>query len=212
MLRALLIDLDGTLVDSIPSLFRVYTEFLAHYGIKGTREEFVELMGPSLRQIVDILRSRYHIEHSVEELFEKYNTLLEHCYAHELPLMPGAVETLSEASKHGVKLVLATSAPRRWVDALLKGKRLGIDFYASVTADDVNAGKPDPAIFRKGLELARVTSDRALVIDDAPAGIEAARRMGIFALNFHPGIKAPVSHGSYTEVPDWATIRKVLGW
>lgn len=212
MLRALLIDLDGTLVDSLPSLYRVYHEFLSCYGIAGCREEFIELMGPSLRQIVDLLRVKHQIESPAEALFEKYNALLEHCYAHELPLMPGAVETLSEAPKHNVKLVLATSAPRRWVDALLKGKRLGIDFHASVTADDVHAGKPDPAIFRKGLELARVTPDRAIVIDDAPAGIEAARRAGIFTLNYHPGIAAPISHGSYTEVPDWATIRKVLGW
>lgn len=212
MLKALLIDLDGTLVDSLPSLYRVYLQFLSSQGVQGNGEEFTELMGPSLSQIVDILRQRYHLKGTSEELLVKYSNLLEKCYAHDLKLMPGAIEVLTKIKEKGLKLVLATSAPRKWVDLLLKNHSLGITFDATVTADDVHAGKPDPAIFLKGIELIGIKPQEALVIDDAPAGIEAAQRAGIFALRFGQTAKPPVHDESYYDIPNWASVEKVLEW
>jgi beta-phosphoglucomutase len=212
MLRALLIDLDGTLVDSLPSLYRIYLEFLSSQGIQGNKDEFIELMGPSLSQIVDILRNRYHLKAGSSELLAKYNDLLEQCYAHNLTIMPGAVEVLSKNQAKGLKLVLATSAPRKWVDVLLNNKSLGLTFDASVTADDVHAGKPDPAIFLKGIELLGIQPNEALVIDDAPAGIEAARRAGIFALQFAPDVSDPSAYDDYYVVSNWTAIGEGLEW
>ena len=58
MIKGLLIDLDGTLVDSVPALFQVYKKFLAYYGKEGTKEEFISLIGPSIDEIVEILQKK----------------------------------------------------------------------------------------------------------------------------------------------------------
>lgn len=138
--------------------------------------------------------------------------MLENCYAHQLQLMPGAREALLRAKEKGMKIALATSAPRKWVDIMIKSNILGIPFDVTVTADDVHAGKPDPAVFNKALELLKVKAEEALVIDDAPAGIEAARRAGIYALNYLPRAHSPSIHEGYSVITKWASLPVVLKW
>ena len=67
-------DLDGTLVNNLPALYRAYLDFLIDYGIKGNKREFEKLNGPSLTEIIDTLKQTYDLKESHNKLFEKYGT------------------------------------------------------------------------------------------------------------------------------------------
>ncbi len=94
-------------------------------------------------------------------------------------IYPGVVEYLQDAKRMGLKTAVASSSDRAWVGGHLS--RLGLmDFFDAVlTADDVSQVKPEPELFLKALKAIGLEKDQALVFEDSPNGILAAKRAGI---------------------------------
>jgi HAD superfamily hydrolase (TIGR01509 family) len=173
-LSALLIDMDGTLVDSIPYFIHIYKAFLASYGYEGTEEEFYSLLGPPLSKVVTFIKTKYDLPDTVEELEKKYRTL-SRSYYHTLSLFPGVCECLRYAHENDITCALVTAAPSSFAEAFIKEKNLAQYFSAIITADTVSSSKPSPEPYLYALSQLGVKPSDALAIEDTPSGVRSSR-------------------------------------
>lgn len=172
--KAILIDLDGTLVDSMPTLYRIYCQFLADYGIEGSKEEFNRLNGNRMKTAIDILIDSYQLPISFEEARLKYQQTLLEEYLSKVKLFPGVNSFLAKAKEMGLRMAVVSAANHDVVAQILKWHHIDQYFDAIVSAQGLPQGKPDPAIYVKALEILGVAPHEAIAIEDACNGIKAA--------------------------------------
>jgi len=178
--RAVLWDLDGTLVDSAPHHWIAWRDTMAAEGVSISYDQFLATFGKKNDLILrEWLGGDIAPERSGrigEEKEARYRRLVA---ARGLVPLPGAAEWVARLWAGGWRQAIASSAPRLNVQAVLTVVDFGGAFDAIVTAEDVRAGKPDPEVFLEGARRLQVSPSRCVVVEDAAAGIEAARRAGM---------------------------------
>jgi beta-phosphoglucomutase len=178
--KAVLWDLDGTLVDSEEFHWRSWRDTMRGEGVELTYEQFLASFGQRNDRILpawlgaDVDPGR--VQRIGDDKEAGYRRLAE---THGLTPLPGAREWLSTLRASGWKQAIASSAPRMNVEMMLRVAGIDGCFDAIVSADDVTIGKPDPQVFLKAAEKVGVPPARCIVVEDAAAGIEGARRAGM---------------------------------
>lgn len=175
-------DLDGTLADSIPAMYQAYLNFLSKYDKKGTREEFEELNGPALPEIVSILKTRYGLVGDVVELMDLYRKQIFDAYKNIVKPMDGAGDTLKALKNRGYKLVLVTSAGQEIANGFIKQQRWNKYFQDYVFGNEINKAKPSSDIYALALKKANASSDTVVVIEDSCNGVKSAKGTGAFVV------------------------------
>jgi HAD superfamily hydrolase (TIGR01509 family) len=178
--RAVLWDLDGTLVDSEDYHWRSWQHALSLDGVRVTYDDFKATFG---QRNEGILRGWLGRDASLDRINRiadakevEYRRL---AAAHGLLPLPGAAEWLVRLRAGGWKQAVASSAPRLNVDVMLGALGLVAYFDVIVASEDVTRGKPEPDVFLTAAARLGVSPQRCVVVEDAPAGIEAARRAGM---------------------------------
>ena len=207
-IAALLIDLDGTLVDTLPLLFDVYIKFLKQFGIKGSTEEFNELNGPSLTEVLAILQKRYHLKGEIKTLLKQYQADIALGYAGSR-LFPDAQKTIKRARSHGLKIGLVSSAERSLVNAFMAGKKIEALFDAVITPEGLLRGKPAPDLYHQALKELDIPAAEALVIEDSANGVQSARKAGISTL-WMTQDSDPIEDPSCFKLRNWSDIDQFL--
>jgi HAD superfamily hydrolase (TIGR01509 family) len=122
-----------------------------------------------------------------------------------LEALPGAVDWLSRLRADGWKQALASSAPRPNIDACFETLSLAGFLDAVVSADEVGRGKPDPALFLEAARRLGLPRGRCVVVEDAPAGLEGARRAGMRSIGVlsahHARLEADLVVPSLARLP-----------
>ena len=178
--RGVLWDLDGTLVDSADYHWRAWRDTLAAEGASITYQQFLDSFGQKNDRILarwfgpDISVDRIQRIGDAKEA--EYRRLAQ---TEGLLALPGAVDWIARLKRAGWKQAIASSAPRANVEVMLRAATLDRSFDALVAAEDVSSGKPDPEVFLKAAERLGVVPFRCVVVEDAAAGIEAARGAGM---------------------------------
>ncbi|NQU57207.1 MAG: HAD family hydrolase [Rhodospirillales bacterium] len=176
--RCLLIDLDGTLADSLTVMKTTYRRFVEKFGGRPSDEEFSQLNGPTLGEVVRRLQHAHGLPGDHEELMAYYETLLDESYDDVLP-MPGAPELLADAKRNKWTLGIVTSNSVVRCRTWLERNELAVMVDLMVCGEDVSNGKPDPEIYLLALERAGCPAQNALAIEDSPQGAVAALAAGI---------------------------------
>jgi beta-phosphoglucomutase len=180
MSRAVLWDLDGTLVDSADLHWLSWRDTMAGEGLPLTREQFLSTFGQKNDSILRLWLADGATEERIRRIGDaketEYRRLAE---VHGLEPLPGTRAWTARLHAAGWKQAIASSAPRLNVEVMLRVLALDRDFDAIVAAEDVTAGKPDPQVFLTAAERVGVDPARCVVVEDAAAGIEAARRAGM---------------------------------
>lgn len=178
--RAVLWDLDGTLADSREYHWRSWCEALAAEGVTVRKADFLASFG---QRNDAILRSWLGNDIAADRIV-RIGDAKEECYRalirkSGLAPLPGAAEWVRALHQAGWRQAIASSAPRLNVSVMRTV--LGFDelIETYVGAEDVHVGKPDPEVFLTAAERLGVTAARCIVVEDAAAGIEAARRAGM---------------------------------
>lgn len=185
---AVIIDCDGTLVDSMPAHFEAWCEALALHGAGGIFKEdvFFAMGGRPTRDIVVELNDEYDLHLDPEKVaFAKREAFLKRL---NTVTLIDEVAAFAEGLRGKVPMAIATGGTRMVIEKTLRAVGISDWFDEVVTADDVVEGKPDPAIFLKAAELLGVDPARCLVLEDAPAGILAGQRAGMQVI----GIPTPL--------------------
>lgn len=178
MIKYVFIDYDGTLVDSVPLLYQNYLRFLQTYGYRGTHEEFLSLMGPTIREFIGYLADKYQLTKSHEKLFEEYTEGLEEGYLN-VSLMEGSLEFLKWLKTSSIKAVLVTSSPSNLIKGSLR--RLDIESYFEyiITGELVKKTKPDPEIYLYALKRCEASKDTVITIEDSFNGVLSSVSAGL---------------------------------
>lgn len=214
MRRAAIWDLDGTLVDSEEYHWHAWRDTIAAEGVAITYDQFRETFGwrnddiiPKLIPGVDPTR--------VPEIGDAKETAYRRLVREEgLEPLPGVVETLRRLRDHGWLQAVASSAPRENIRVVLEVTGLDRCFDAIVSAEDVRAGKPDPEVFLTASTRLGIAPKHCVVVEDAPAGIEAARRACMKAIGVGSGrdlSAADLAVPSLKHLPDDA-FENLIAW
>jgi beta-phosphoglucomutase family hydrolase len=181
MIEAILWDLDGVLVDTAQLHYQAWRQLLSELGRSLSEEDFRHTFGLRNDLILRELLGEAPDE-EVERLSLRKEALFRQQAVGRVSALPGAIELVRRARDAGRRQALVTSTPRANLDLVLPGAGLARAFDTIVAAEDVSRGKPDPEGFLLAARRLGVAPERCLVIEDAPAGIEAARRAGMRSL------------------------------
>jgi beta-phosphoglucomutase len=172
--------MDGTLVDSEESHWQSWRETMAGEGVDLSHEEFLATFGQRNDAILrrwlgaDVDAARMTRIGDTKE--ENYRSLVR---AGGVVALPGANEWVRRLRREGWAQAVASSAPRLNIEVVLQVVGLVDQFDATVSAEDVEHGKPDPQVFLLAASRVGAPPGRSIVVEDAAAGIEAARRAGM---------------------------------
>ena len=185
-IQGLIFDFDGTLVDTEERIFGAWQlvfrafgghlELSAYAPLIGTSEELVDLEALLERQIGSYDRQalRAAVGRAIQASLRG------------LSLRPGLMRYLSEAQERGLRLAIASSPSRAWVEGFLEQLGIRSFFSALAVRERVRRTKPDPELFLLALEDLRLQPEEAIAFKDSPHGVKAARSAGLFTVAF-PG-------------------------
>ena len=188
--KAALIDMDGVLYDSMPRHAQAWHDTMLDEGLDIPTEEFFLYEGMTGPATINLLMEREKGKTlSIEECKDIYAVKAERFKAMGQPVkMPGAAEKIAALHRHGLTTILVTgSAQNTLLDRLEKDYPGAFPPERRVTALDVVKGKPHPEPYLRGLEKAGVKADEAIVIENAPLGVRAAKAAGIFTIAWMTG-------------------------
>ncbi len=189
-LKAVLFDMDGVLFDSMKNHATAWHEAMKRYGMHMTREEAYMHEGRTGASTINIisLRERGH-EATEEEIKQMYQTKSE--IFNSLPVaepMPGALEVLHKIQQNGLTPMVVTGSGQHSLLDKLNHSYPGIfKQELIVTAFDVKYGKPNPEPYLMALKKANIQANEAIVIENAPLGIQAGVGAGIFTIAVNTG-------------------------
>jgi beta-phosphoglucomutase len=207
MSRAVLWDLDGTLVDSAEYHFDSWIDALHTEGRSITRDQFHSSFG----QRNDRILAGWLGPDASTELESRIADAKELAYRRlvrerGLEPLPGAARWVAHLHEHRWKQAIASSAPRLNVEIVLDALGWRDFFEAIVASEDVHVGKPDPEVFRVAAARLGVPPARCIVVEDAPAGIEAARGGGMRSI----GVGAASTAGPEIAVPSLTALTRAV--
>ncbi|HLM58238.1 MAG TPA: HAD family phosphatase [Pyrinomonadaceae bacterium] len=194
MIQAVFFDFNGVIIDDEPLHMRAYTDALKEEGIELKREDYMASLGMDDATFVRAAYERAGREATDEDLrrvIEREAAAHRALIEDELPLFPGAVNFVKALSHHH-PLGVVSMAQRGQIDYALERMGLAGKFSVVVSAEDVDACKPDPACYLKALErlnrqrgeahVIPLRADECLVIEDSPPGVRAGRAAGMRTL------------------------------
>ncbi|TFW33054.1 HAD family hydrolase [Massilia horti] len=181
--RAFIFDMDGTIVDNMAYHTRSWIEFFQRRGKAIDADEFFRTTAG--RQGKEIIRSHFGAELQDDEvtvLNHEKEAVYRELYEPYRKTVAGFDELIALARQRDIALAVATAAPPANIDFTLDGLDLRRHFDAIVGAADVPRGKPNPDVFLKAAERVNTLPENCIVFEDAPLGVEAARRAGMRAV------------------------------
>ncbi len=203
--KAVIWDLDGTLINSVDHHWEAWREVMAEENITLSFEDFVADFGKRndeiLRGRIDPLMSDAEVARIALLKEEKYRHFIR---TKGLTLLGGAENWLRQLKADGWRQALGTSAPRGNIDAAFDVLDIEKFFDAVMSSEQVKAGKPEPDVFLAAAEKMNVAPENCVVVEDAPAGTEAARRAGmksVGVLTTHDELKADWVFNSLEDMP-----------
>jgi len=174
--RAVIFDMDGVLVDSYRAHFESWLALAREEGSTFTEEDFAATFGRTSRDIIANLWGEGLGDERIAEMDARKEAAYREIIAEDFPEMPGAGELVRALHEAGFLLAVGSSGPPENVAVAMAGLGLPDCFAATVTGREVTRGKPDPEVFLKAAGKLAVPPGRCAVVEDAPAGVEAANR------------------------------------
>jgi len=178
--RAVLWDLDGTLVDSGDYHWRSWRDTMAVEGQPLTYQQFLDSFGQRNDRILTGWLGRDASPSLIARIGDAKEALYrEFARSEGLVALPGAEQWVKRLHADGWRQAIASSAPRANVEVMVEAVGIAGHLQALVAAEDVTVGKPDPQVFLTAAARLGVPARRCVVVEDAPAGVEAARAGGM---------------------------------
>jgi HAD superfamily hydrolase (TIGR01509 family) len=212
MIKALIFDFDGFIIDTETPDFLVWQSIYTEHGHELPAHEWNETVGGYGISNFDAAE---HLTHLTQGQLDAVSLRARHqaestAIIADSPILPGVENIIYEAKKLGLKLAIASSSPHAWVDT--HAKRLGIyDYFDKVIcADDVPPGrtKPNPDLFLKALDQFKVRKNEAIVFEDSPNGVKAAQSAGILVVVVtNPTTSSLVFNGKFLRLNSLADLR-----
>lgn len=177
--KAIIFDMDGSLVDSMwiwPEVDRI---FMKKYNLRPPHTFHKDIEGMSYTETARYFVDTFRMSRTVEQVMQEWRDMTIRLYSTKVYPKPGAVRFLDTMKKNGIALGIATSNDRQIADAALNARHLTPYFDSVRTSCEVAAGKPAPDVYLKVAEDLSVDPAACLVFEDVPNGIRAGKNAGM---------------------------------
>ncbi len=209
MRKAVIFDMDGVLVDSMPCHADAWAAVFANVGIKIQRDDIYKIEGSNHIGIIRLVFEKagripgpedfYKLAEEKQEIFSKINkvTVFEEIYE------------LIDILKNKYALAVVSGSDKAVVTELI-GRFFPDTFSVIVTGNDVTEGKPSPEPYLKAVEMLKVRKDECIVIENAPMGVESAKRAGLYCIAIPTYVEPELLKNADIVLPDHARLREFM--
>lgn len=178
-IKAVIFDLDGTVVDSMWMWEAIDIEYLARFGIPLPADLQKKISGMSFSETAVYFKETFGIPDSLDKIKADWNDMAMYKYCHEVPLKPGVLSFLQELKKRGIKTGIATSNSKELAMAVLEVLELRQYFDEVHMSCEVKTGKPAPDIYLLVADCLGEKPEHCLVFEDITEGIQAGKAAGM---------------------------------
>ncbi|PZD78803.1 HAD family phosphatase [Mesonia sp. K7] len=186
MLKAVLFDMDGVIVDTEPLHKKAYFKMFESFNIDVSTEMYEAFTGQSTINICRQLCDHFKLTCQPEDLVNSKRAFFKDLFYSDpdLDLIPGVRALIKNYYDNGLKLVLASSASMLTINNVFNRFELNSYFIGKISGADLKASKPHPEIFQKAAQMASEPVENCMVIEDSTSGIKAAKSANIYCVAF----------------------------
>lgn len=185
MKKAFIFDMDGVIIDSEPIHFDIDVKTMKYLGINISPQELERFVGMTNPDMWRILKQEYNISMPIEEIIDvQLSSKIKVVRELELAPIDGIVELILELKKLDMKLGIASSSPRIFINEVLKKFQIETYFECVVSGEEVTHGKPAPDIYLEAARQLDVNANECIVLEDSRNGIKAAKAASMRCIGF----------------------------
>ena len=180
MIKAIIFDMDGLMIDSERATFQEYQNVLSTMNLTITEDFYKTLLGKTLKTAYKLFYKEYGEDFPIEEVIKQVHIqLADRFEKYGVPVKKWLIELLTYLKENNYKTIVSTSSHRERVDKILHQAHLTKYFDDSICGNEVTNGKPNPEVFLKACDKLEVKPEEAIVLEDSEAGILAAHNAAI---------------------------------
>lgn len=186
MLKTVIFDMDGVIVDTEPVHHFAYHQHFKQLGIAVSSELYASFTGNSTKNIFQKLKDQFGLNQSVDELVATKRNLFNAAFdqKEDLNLLEGVTDLILDLRANNIQLVVASSSARVTIHRIFDRFNLFPHFAHIVSGEDFPLSKPHPAIFEHALRLSGHQASECIVIEDSTNGILAAKAAGVYCVGY----------------------------
>jgi HAD superfamily hydrolase (TIGR01509 family) len=184
LMKAVIFDMDGVIIDSHSVAYQLLREAANRYGCNLSINEIKQWGSLSSCQFWQRVKEEYRLPQDITELMNTYDVDREISLYKEIGLIPGVRRLLEDLKENEINTALATSASRKRMNAVLEMFNLDVLFDKCLCDEDVSVSKPNPEIYLKASLGLSIQPDNCVVIEDSKNGKIAAQRAGMKCIGF----------------------------
>ncbi|MDP6454534.1 MAG: HAD family hydrolase [SAR202 cluster bacterium] len=182
MIKAIVFDFDGVIIDTETPLFASWQEIFSTYNAHLEVSIWTKTIGTAIhfdfcQHLEDITGMAFDRDKLTTQRRQRYLDLVD-----AEPLLPGVAEYIESAERHGLSLGVASSSDEKWIVGHLTERGLLARFDAVKSRDHVEKAKPEPDLFLAAVEALGVRPEEAIAIEDSANGVTAAKRAGLYTV------------------------------
>lgn len=180
MIKGMIFDLDGTLLDSMGLWAQIDIDFLGKRGLKVPADYLEKITPMGFLNAARYTISRFGFSETPEEIEEEWLTMAEYAYSYEVQMKPGAKAFLEQCRASGIRMAVATSSMERLYEPCLRHHGIEDIFEAALTTRQAGEDKHSPKIYQMAAEKLGLKPSECIVFEDILLGIRTAAEAGFY--------------------------------